>query len=134
MKEVIKMKELVINQIAPIVATVIIGILVEIIRKVGDAAIELLVVKKKEKEQIIKTNGHEEQLKAAKEVWNIVEKKFRITESALTLFGSKADYFDKLLLQRIPVLTEQNLHDLRQAIAGEFNKGKAALLGSDTTK
>jgi len=128
------MKELFINQIAPTIATVIIAILVSIIKKVGDAAIELFVTKKKEGEQIIKANVHEEQLKIAKEVWNMVEEKFRITENALAFLGSKADYFDKLLLQNIHGLTEQNMDDLRQTVAGEFNKGKVALSGVDTAK
>lgn len=124
------MKELVINQIAPIVATAIVAILVTILNKVGDAAIEFCVTKKKEVEQAIVASGHEEELKTAKEVWNIVEEKYRITENALSILGSKVDYFDKILLQKIPGLTQQNSDDLRQAIAGEFNKGKAAV-GAD---
>ena len=121
------MKELLINQIAPIVATAIVAILVAIIKQVGNAAIEFFVTKKKEVEQNIKISGHEEDLNTAKEVWNIIEEKFRITENATQILSSKADEFDKLLLQRIPGLSVQNLDDLRQAIAGEYNKGKIDL-------
>jgi hypothetical protein len=122
------MKELLINQIAPIAATAIVAILVAIIKNVGGAATELFVAKKKEVEQNIKASGHEAELNEAKEVWNIIEEKFRITENVETLLGSKADEFNKLLLQRIPGLSQQNIDDLRQAIAGEFNKGKEAVL------
>jgi len=121
------MKEVLINQIAPIAATAIVAILVAIIKQVGNVAIEFFVTKKKEVEQNIKISGHEEELNTAKEVWNIIEEKFRITENAEQILSSKADEFDKLLLQRIPGLSEQNLDDLRQAIAGEYNKGKTGL-------
>ena len=122
------MKEVLINQIAPIAATAIVAILVAIIKQVGNAAIEFFVTKKKEVEQNIKINGHEEELNIAKEVWNIIEEKFRITENATQIFSSKADEFDKLLLKRIPGLSAQNLDDLRQSIAGEYNRGKIELI------
>lgn len=127
------MKELVINQIAPIVATAIVAILVKIIYQVGAPAIQLFVKLKEEAEQRIIASGHESDLTSAKEVWNIIEEKFRITENASTVLGSKADLFDKLLLTKIPGLTQDNLDSLRQAIAGEVNKGKTALVVDDTT-
>lgn len=126
------MKELLISQIAPIAATAIVTILVAIIKQVGSVAIELLVIKKKESEQKIKASGHEAELNAAKEVWNIIEERFRITENATQILNSKADEFDKVLLQRIPGLSAQNLDDLRQSIAGEYNKGKVDLTQGTT--
>jgi predicted metal-dependent phosphoesterase TrpH len=129
------MKELIISQIAPIAATSIVGILVVIIKTVGSAAVEVLAKKKEQIEQVIKASGHEADLQTAKEVWNIVEEKFRITENAQTLLTSKVDEFNNLLLQKIPGLSQQNLDDLRQAIAGEVNAGKAAVLSqSDVIK
>ncbi len=125
------MKELLISQIAPIGATAITAILVVIIKTIGGATVEVLAQKKEQIEQAIKANGHEQDLQIAKEVWNIVEEKFRITENAETLLSSKADEFNKLLLQKIPGLSQQNIDDLRQAIAGEINAGKAAVLSKD---
>lgn len=124
------MKELFINEIAPIAVTAVVAILVAIIKQVGNAAIEFLIEKKKEAEQRIKISGHEAELNDAKEVWNIIEEKFRITENAAQILSSKADEFDKVLLQRVPGLSQQNIEDLRQAVAGEFNRGKAALNSS----
>ena len=121
------MKEVLINQIATIATTAIVAILVATIKQVGSVAIELLVTKKNESEEKIKASGHEAELTSAKEVWNIIEEKFRITENAIQILNSKADEFDKLLLQRIPGLSSQNLDDLRQAIAGEYNRGKSDL-------
>lgn len=125
------MKELLISQIAPIATTAIVAILVTLIKAVGSAVIEVLGKKKEQIDQAIRVSGHEDDLQAAKEVWNIVEEKFRITENIQTLLGSKADEFNKLLLQRIPGLSQQNLDDLRQAIAGEVNATKAAVLTKD---
>lgn len=118
------MKELLINQIAPIATTAIVAILVAIVKNVGGAAIELFAAKKNESELKIKASGHEAELNTAKEVWNIIEEKFRITDNAKLILGSKADEFDNLLLSRIPGLTQNNLYDLRQAVAGEMNKYK----------
>ena len=125
------MKELLISQIAPIAATAITAILVAIIKTIGGAAIEVLSKKKEQIDQAIKASGHEQDLQTAKEVWNIVEEKFRITENALEILKSKADEFNKLLLEKIPGLSQQNLDDLRQSIAGEVNAGKAAVLSKD---
>ena len=94
------MKELLISQIAPIVATVVVAILIKIIYQVGQPAIQLFLKLKEEAEQRIIASGHEEDFKTAKEVWNTIEEKFRITENVETLLGSKADEFKKLLLQK----------------------------------
>jgi hypothetical protein len=37
------------------------------------------------------------------------------------------DMFDNLLLAKFPNLTKEDLENLRQAIAGEINKGKEAI-------
>lgn len=118
------MSELFINQIVPIITTAIVSILVYIIKRIGDAVIELLVTKKKEVDLKIASSGHEKELNTAKEIWNIVEEKFRINENCSVLLGSKSDEFNKLLLSKIPGLTQTDLDYLRQAVAGEVNKYK----------
>jgi len=118
------MNELLISQLAPILTTAVVSILVIIIKKVGDAVIELLVSKKKEVELRIASSGHEAELNTAKEAWHAIEEKFRITENCTSVLDSKADEFDKLLRNRIPGLTQSNLDYLRQTVAGEVNKYK----------
>lgn len=127
------MQDFMLSQIAPIIATAIVGILVAIIKKIGEKVIEFISIKSKEVEQKITASGHAQDLQTAKEVWNIIEEKFRITENAKEVLDTKANEFDKLLLQRVPGLSQQNLDDLRQAIAGEVNKGKEALTTNTTT-
>ena len=64
----------------------------------------------------------------AKQVWNIVEENFRITESVEKKLSSKADEFNKIMLDKFPELTISDISELRQSIAGEVNKGKEAVL------
>lgn len=122
------MKEILINQILPIVDTSVVAILAVIIKQVGNSIIDFFIQKKSEINQKIKINEHQEEINTAREVWNIVEEKFRITENATELLTSKADEFEKVLRQRIPGLSKENLEFLRQTIAGEVNKGGDMLI------
>ncbi|MDU6692157.1 MAG: cobalt ABC transporter permease [Clostridium perfringens] len=105
----------------------IVGVILAIIKSVGDVTIQYIAKKKEMVEQKLKLDKHEEEIKTAKQIWNIVEEKYRITDNIKDLAKSKADYFDKLLLEKIPYLTEEQVKMLRQAIAGEVNKGKKQL-------
>ena len=105
----------------------IVGVLVAIIKSIGDVTIQYIVKKKEMVEQKLKLDKHEEEFKTAQQVWNIVEEKYRITDNIKDLAKSKADYFDKLLLEKIPYLTEEQVKMLRQSLAGEVNKGKSML-------
>ncbi|MGV2803902.1 cobalt ABC transporter permease [Clostridium perfringens] len=105
----------------------IVGVILAIIKSVGDITIQYIAKKKEMVEQKLKLDQHEEEIKTAKQIWNIVEEKYRITDNIKDLAKSKADYFDKLLLEKIPYLTKEQVKMLRQAIAGEVNKGKKQL-------
>ena len=115
------------------IAIGITGILVAIIKSVGDVAIEYIVKKKQVVEQRLQLDKHVEEVETAKQVWNIVEEKYRITDNIKDLAKSKADEFDKLLLEKIPYLTKDEVNQLRQALAGEINKGKG-MLNEDNLK
>lgn len=120
----------------PILSALNLGIvivIVAIIKSVGDVTIQYIAKKKEMVEQKLKLDKHEEEIKTAQQVWNIVEEKYRITDNIKDLAKSKADYFDKLMLEKIPYLTEEQVKMLRQAIAGEVNKGKK-LLFEDSLK
>ena len=114
------MKEQIINQIAPIITTLIITLLVVIIKNLGDKAVEYI-------SQKTANNKHQDVINTAKEIWNIVEETFRTDSKVQQVFKNKADYFNQLLLEKVPGLTQSEINYLRQSIAGEINKGKAAL-------
>lgn len=124
------------NILDPILGAVAIGItgvLVAIIKSVGDVAIEYIGKKKQVVEQRLQLDKHVEEIEMAKQIWNIVEEKYRITDNITDLAKSKADAFDKLLKEKIPYLKDEQINQLRQAIAGEINKGKA-MLNEDNLK
>lgn len=124
----------VLDPILGAIALGITGVLVAIIKSVGDVIIEYIAKKKEVVEQRLQLDKHVEEVETAKQIWNIVEEKYRITDNITNLAKSKADMFDKLLLEKIPYLTEDEVKQLRQALAGEINKGKALLNEDDLKK
>ena len=126
--------EQIINWVMPAVTAAFVGVVIVIIKNVGDALINLAEVKAKELSQKYKLDKYSELINTAKDIWNIVEEKYRITENIEELVESKADMFDRLLLKKIPALTQEQLNKIRQALAGEFNKGKNALSEDDIKK
>lgn len=125
------MKDVFINQILPsVLSALALGFtsaLVVLIKKGGDAFINFLASKKDLVNQELKNKKYEHLLIVARSVWNIVEENFRITENVTDIVKSKQDEFDKLLLEKAPYLTKNQISDVRQAIAGEVNKGKTML-------
>lgn len=124
-------------QITPDILTAlgvsIAGFLVAVIKKVGDSGINYLENHRELIKQKLQLDKHEQEINTAKEVWNIVDEKFRISKNLEDAVKSKAEEFDKLLLAKIPYLTQSEINDIRQAIAGEVNKGKE-LLNKDSLK
>lgn len=122
------------NGVIPAVTAAFVGVIIAIIKNVGDAAIKLADVKAKELKQKYNLNKYTELINTAKDIWYIVEEKYRITENLEELTESKAEMFDRLLLQKVPGLKENQLKEIRQALAGEFNKGKKILVTDETLK
>ena len=122
------MKEFLISeilpQVLPTIGVVLTAILVTIIKKIGNEAVEYISKKKEVAEQQLNSDKNKEILEFAMKAWNIVEEEFRVT---------KAEMFDKLLLEKFPILTEKQIAEIRQAIAGEINRGREALF-KDTFK
>lgn len=132
----------ILNQIVdvalPIIATGIaggvVGILVKIIQPIGDIIIKY-VEEKIDASGITKLLArHQDELLTAKQIFFVIEEKYRLSQKVEDLLTSKAEEFDKLLLAKIPYLTQDQIDTLRQSIAGEFNKGKQAILNDETLK
>lgn len=103
------------------------SVLVVVIKSLGEATREFIKVKVEAMEQKIKESKYNELFEVGKNIWNMVEEKYRVTDNIETLAQSKADMFDKMLLEKFPHLTKEELTEVRQAIAGEYNKRKAML-------
>lgn len=122
-----------IGQIGTIIMGAGVAILSVTIKTVGNIAIDFIGKKKEVVEQSLQLGKHQQEIATAKEVWNMIDEKYRITDKVEDLVKSKADDFDKLLLAKIPYLTKDEVAELRQTIAGEVNRGKK-LLNEDTLK
>lgn len=125
--------EKILDTILSAVGVTLATVLVAIIKSVGNEAVEYLKTKKKVSDQKIKESKYAELFEVGKNIWNMVEEKYRITDNIENLAKSKADMFDKMLLEKFPHLTKEELIEVRQAIAGEVNKGKA-MLNEDSLK
>jgi len=68
----------------------------------------------------------------AKNVWNIVNENDRISTSIEAKLKSKAEQFDAALLKKFPELSQTDVANLRQSIAGEVNKDKQAVVDNST--
>lgn len=80
-------------------------------------------------ELILKNKNY---ITVGKAIWNIVDENFRISQTVDEKLGNKADQFDKLLLAKFPELSIDDIAEIRQAIAGEVNQGKAAVIDNST--
>ncbi|MDM0609211.1 cobalt ABC transporter permease [Clostridium perfringens] len=119
--------EKILDPILSAVGVALATVLVAIIKSVGNEAVEYLKAKKKVADQKIKESKYNELFEVGKNIWNMVEEKYRVTDNIENLAKSKAAMFDRMLLEKFPHLTENELIEVRQAIAGEYNKGKAML-------
>ena len=64
----------------------------------------------------------------ASDVWNIVEEHFRLSQVIGDTVQAKITMFETLIKQKVPKITDVQIHDFRQAIAGEVNKDKPIII------
>ncbi|EKQ51381.1 MULTISPECIES: hypothetical protein [unclassified Clostridium] len=65
-----------------------------------------------------------------KALWNKIDEEWRISKTVEEKVQSKAEAFDKALLAKFPELTQDDVTELRQSIAGEVNAGKEAVISN----
>lgn len=116
-----------INQIVPLLVTCILGVLAVVIKAVGDVAVKFFQAKRDEVIAKIGQIEYEKRIAVAMDVWGIVDEHFRLNDLIEHTIDDKANYFNDLLLERIPSLTQEDLDYLRQTIAGQVNAGKEVL-------
>ncbi|AXH51955.1 hypothetical protein QYB64_001043 [Clostridium perfringens] len=72
--------------------------------------------------------NHKKYIDTAKEIWGIVDEQFRVTQNVEEKLSSKADEFNKRFLKEHPEVSKEDVEYFRQAVAGEVNQGKQAVL------
>ncbi len=87
--------------------------------------LESKLVKSGLEEVILKNQNY---IAVGKQIWNTVEENFRIAEKVEDKLKSKADEFNVAILAKFPELSQEDIDNLRQSIAGEVNQDKQAVL------
>ena len=85
-------------------------------------------LKKSGLEEVILKNQN--YITEAKKIWNMVDENKRISKTVEEKLLSKADQFNNALLAKFPELTQNDIKELRQAIAGEVNADKEAVVSN----
>jgi hypothetical protein len=116
-----------INQLGPVVIGGVVAFLIKEIVPVSDVAIDLFNKKKDAVANQIGIDKYNANLSIAKNIWNMVDEEFRITPTFTKTIESDQAMFTDKILKVIPGLTQDEIDHLRQAVAGEVNKGKNAI-------
>lgn len=116
------------NGILPIVVTAVVAILGTIITIVGKDFVGFIQAKHDEAVAKAGASTYNQNRKFALDIWNIVDEHFRVSGTVKAAITDKIDLFNKLLLEKIPGLTQSEIDFLRQSIAGEINKGRDVIL------
>jgi len=66
----------------------------------------------------------------ARTVWGIVDEYFRVNPQLTKTIETAGLKFADEIRKKIPELTDDEVTHLQQAVAGEVNKGKAAVIAS----
>ncbi|MFT8352817.1 MAG: hypothetical protein ABF685_28365 [Clostridium saccharoperbutylacetonicum] len=99
----------------------LITILVKLVEaKLEKAGVETLILK------------NENYITVAKQIWDMVDENFRISQFIEEKLLSKIDAFDEALLKEFPELKQEDVDKLRQSVAGSVNAGKQAVLDNST--
>ena len=117
----------IINTAVSIAVAAIAAILTAIIKVVGNNVVDYIQAKKGSIAVKTGIDKYNATLQKAKSIWAIVDEEFRITPTLEKTIENKQEMFDKLLKSKIPTLTDNEIADIRQAIAGEVNKGKEVI-------
>lgn len=118
----------------PILALAIVGAMVKVASKAinifGEVGVAFLAAKKDAIVAKVGKDTYNDQLDKAHIAWDIVEEFFRIHPEIKKTIDSTAIEFTDQIKKLIPYITDEEIETLKQAVAGEVNKGKSIILKS----
>ncbi|MCY1713724.1 hypothetical protein [Caproiciproducens galactitolivorans] len=128
------MYQQIINALVPVLITAFTGVLVAIVKAVGNAGVQLIEEKAKAVKAKAGADKYDQYMKYAWSAWNMTDENFRITPALEKTFAAKQAEFEVQIKKLIPGITDEEIEMLRQAVAGEVNKGREAIeaTASDT--
>lgn len=117
----------IINQVEPVVISAAVAILTAAITAAGTAFVQFIQAKKAAVVQKMGVDNYNQKLAFAKQAWAMVDETFRITPALEKTIAAKQEAFAAELEKLVPDITAEEIEQLRQAVAGEVNKGRAVL-------
>lgn len=121
------MYQQIINALVPVLITAFTGVLVAIIKAVGTAGVQLIEEKARAVKAKAGAEKYDHYMKLARQAWDMVDEEFRITPALEKTFAAKQVEFEVQIKKLIPGITDEEIELLRQAVAGEVNKGREAI-------
>ncbi len=115
------------NTVLTAAAAALAAVLAAAVRAFGDAGVAYLQQKRDELRARMGAQEYDRRLAFAREAWNVVDEYFRITPGLIKTIEAKQEKFAEELKKRLPAVTDTQIEQLRQAVAGEVNKGREAL-------
>ena len=122
------MVQQIINAIIPIAITAIVGVLSVVIKTLGDAAVAFIAEKKNEVVTKIGVNTYNQNLAFAKSVWVLVDEYFRVNSTVTKTIDSATAKFVEEMKKLCPQLTDDEIKQLQQIVAGQINQGRDAIV------
>lgn len=108
----------ILNELLTMLGAFIMAVLAVLIPYVGKLVGEYLGKKIEIKQQEIGLAEYDSNKKLALDLCKIVEERFRLGE----LVGSKSEEFTKLLLEKVPYITESQVKDLKDLAVRTFDE------------
>lgn len=105
------------------------AVLGKVIVTFGDVGIKILAEKLAAAKVKVGADKWNHWMNLAHSAWDIVDEEFRITPMLEKTFAAKQAEFTAQIKKMIPEITDAEIEQLRQAVAGEVNKGKDAIEG-----
>ncbi|WP_026888596.1 hypothetical protein [Clostridium beijerinckii] len=73
---------------------------------------------------------HPDYISKAREIWDMIDEDFGISNTIENMLKLKIDKFDNTLISRFPELTKEDIEELKQSILGNLNPSKNFALGN----
>lgn len=116
------------NQITPVLTTTLIAIIVAIVGYLGKEVVKLVPLLIDNIVAKIGLAKYQQDKMFAQDIWHIVDEHFRVEQIVGDTIQAKITLFRSLIKRKIPAITDLQIENLRQAIAGEVNKNKALII------
>lgn len=121
------MYQQIINALVPVLMTALATLLAAVIKAVGDVLVNYIGEKAKAVKAKADTDKYDHYIKLARQAWDMVDEEFRITPKLEKTIAAKQAEFEVQIKKLIPGITDEEIEMLRQAVAGEVNKGREAV-------